>query len=475
MKKFIIFIVSVVSIIGIMFFVQADEIEETTIIEETTSDRSNVNVENYRFDWYYIDNIDGDDNNDGKSVYTAFKTFEPILKIINGADGSSKTMVNVYLRGNATLDDKTTRIYNFGDKNSEDPTLQGGAYNNGVFHMFFCGYGIDIHWEGTEYLKKIYNGHINIKPCVMKEWGISGDTSNMRLTWSWDNDINYNGTDYKHSWYWSFENCNITISQVDFTGCVQLNGVNGSFTSCTFGRLCGIYCHDLQFLTSLGITAGTSNLTVEEYKTKALSNFCRYGNIDFRTCSNILFRCSIDYYFDTTIGHEENWYSFITLLFGDYKILSASLFNRIGIEVDDSAEIEIIEEVEAIPYIGDVDGNEKIEASDARLCLRIAVGLEDCIEGSCEFYACDVSGDLKITAEDARLILRAAVGLETFEEAISSAIEEINIEEIITDEVSCSDFDVAIESATIYTAILIDSVKVKIIKLETDYNSQWIN
>ena len=61
---------------------------------------------------------------------------------------------------------------------------------------------------------------------------------------------------------------------------------------------------------------------------------------------------------------------------------------------------------------GDVDGDERVTAADARLALRAAVGLEDYAPGSREFLASDVDADGGITAADARLILRAAVGLE---------------------------------------------------------------
>lgn len=61
---------------------------------------------------------------------------------------------------------------------------------------------------------------------------------------------------------------------------------------------------------------------------------------------------------------------------------------------------------------GDVDGDKKVSAADARLALRRSVGLEDYKEGSNEFLACDVDHDGKVSAADARLILRASVGLE---------------------------------------------------------------
>ena len=62
--------------------------------------------------------------------------------------------------------------------------------------------------------------------------------------------------------------------------------------------------------------------------------------------------------------------------------------------------------------LGDVDGDKKITAGDARLALRRAVDLETYAEGSAEFRACDVDKDGSVTAGDARSILRAAVELE---------------------------------------------------------------
>ena len=60
--------------------------------------------------------------------------------------------------------------------------------------------------------------------------------------------------------------------------------------------------------------------------------------------------------------------------------------------------------------IGDVDGDGKVTASDARLALRAAVGLETFDAETTD--VADADRDGKITASDARLILRAAVGLE---------------------------------------------------------------
>lgn len=60
--------------------------------------------------------------------------------------------------------------------------------------------------------------------------------------------------------------------------------------------------------------------------------------------------------------------------------------------------------------IGDIDIDGKITATDARLALRSAVGLEKLSER--EIYIADVDKNGSVTSADARLILRASVGLE---------------------------------------------------------------
>jgi hypothetical protein len=56
---------------------------------------------------------------------------------------------------------------------------------------------------------------------------------------------------------------------------------------------------------------------------------------------------------------------------------------------------------------GDADGDGKVTASDARLILRAAVGLEDIA-----LAQGDVDGDGKITSSDSREALRIATGQE---------------------------------------------------------------
>lgn len=92
-----------------------------------------------------------------------------------------------------------------------------------------------------------------------------------------------------------------------------------------------------------------------------------------------------------------------------------SLFaDEAGVSALTAAQIAVPRLSEEGPAVqcGDVDGNRKIEAADARLALRAAVGLEDYAPGSAAFVAADADKNGKIEAGDARLILRAAVGLE---------------------------------------------------------------
>lgn len=75
-----------------------------------------------------------------------------------------------------------------------------------------------------------------------------------------------------------------------------------------------------------------------------------------------------------------------------------------------------VEEIPALPTYkkGDVDANDRVDVSDARLALRAAVKL-DTLTGTA-FLAADVDGDNAITVGDARMILRVAVKLDTFDD-----------------------------------------------------------
>lgn len=63
---------------------------------------------------------------------------------------------------------------------------------------------------------------------------------------------------------------------------------------------------------------------------------------------------------------------------------------------------------------GDVNGDGKTTASDARYVLRVAAKLENPIIDAAIKEVADISGDSKILAEDARLILRIAAKLDKY-------------------------------------------------------------
>lgn len=74
---------------------------------------------------------------------------------------------------------------------------------------------------------------------------------------------------------------------------------------------------------------------------------------------------------------------------------------------------------------GDVDGNGKIDASDARLALRYSAQLEVLTDE--QIAAADVDGSGKVTASDARKILRVAANLD-------APFEKISLEGLLVEE-----------------------------------------
>ena len=69
--------------------------------------------------------------------------------------------------------------------------------------------------------------------------------------------------------------------------------------------------------------------------------------------------------------------------------------------------------------LGDVDTDGRITSADARLALRVAVGLEpEVLPGTDAFEAADADFSGSVTAEDARSILRCAVALEDLAERL---------------------------------------------------------
>ena len=65
---------------------------------------------------------------------------------------------------------------------------------------------------------------------------------------------------------------------------------------------------------------------------------------------------------------------------------------------------------------GDVSGDGTVDAEDARITLRIAVGIESYAENAPQTVAADLDGIPGVSAADARLVLRVAVSLTTLVE-----------------------------------------------------------
>ncbi|MBQ7637317.1 MAG: hypothetical protein IJS90_00265 [Clostridia bacterium] len=92
---------------------------------------------------------------------------------------------------------------------------------------------------------------------------------------------------------------------------------------------------------------------------------------------------------------------------GKYNITVTGVTGRMGLPVKISYDLVFLP---VDSTLGDVDGDNRVTASDARTVLRCAVKL-DYMPGTLNAAAdCDFDG--QITAADARLILRAAVNLE---------------------------------------------------------------
>ncbi len=100
-----------------------------------------------------------------------------------------------------------------------------------------------------------------------------------------------------------------------------------------------------------------------------------------------------------------------------------------GFDLDHEAilELEKVENYNECYATGDVNGNNGIDAGDARIILRVSVNLDN-IDAS-DFIKADIDGDGKITAKDAREALRLSVGLDK--------IPEHDIEEIVIVPATC--------------------------------------
>ena len=88
--------------------------------------------------------------------------------------------------------------------------------------------------------------------------------------------------------------------------------------------------------------------------------------------------------------------------------------------VEEEPGKEVTEEKDVLK--GDLDGDGSVTASDARLALRAAVGLDELADDL--FLVADMDEDGNVTAADARIILRVAVGLPADESDVPEKPDE---------------------------------------------------
>ena len=101
--------------------------------------------------------------------------------------------------------------------------------------------------------------------------------------------------------------------------------------------------------------------------------------------------------------------------YGDWTVVKAATADEEGLEERyctscGEAETRTIDKISYI--VGDINGDGRITAADARLALRIAAHIDTIENLGTTLVVCDITFDNKVTAADARIILRKAAGLE---------------------------------------------------------------
>lgn len=82
-----------------------------------------------------------------------------------------------------------------------------------------------------------------------------------------------------------------------------------------------------------------------------------------------------------------------------YKNANTAVLHEIISNIDTNGDI----------ILGDLNKNRKVDVADARIALRLAVGLDNSPPDGITFEMVDVSLNNKIEVEDARMILNAAI------------------------------------------------------------------
>ena len=181
---------------------------------------------------------------------------------------------------------------------------------------------------------------------------------------------------------------------------------------------CGYSCIEPQPLelhvyTVEWIAAGENSYGFTKYKCVGCGNVVR---------RNVRDKLDPDALVNTgDIIQTQDGYVYITVNVTEEALFDAFPGYEFGEAVEELSGIRLVPTgVESVPeeamltllLPGDVDGDGRITAGDARFILRACVGKEVLTEER-EMLAADIDFDGRITTEDARWILRTAVGYET--------------------------------------------------------------
>lgn len=116
----------------------------------------------------------------------------------------------------------------------------------------------------------------------------------------------------------------------------------------------------------------------------------------------------------------------VEIVMNSVKVLIATIKDKTVEMTADERFSGFVYENDAAPapafLPGDVSLDGSVTAEDARLALRLAVGLESFAAGSAQMKAADFNEDGGVSAADARAILRLAVGLDPFDSAGEPAL-----------------------------------------------------
>lgn len=198
---------------------------------------------------------------------------------------------------------------------------------------------------------------------------------------------------------YAFYNC-IGFLEIRLPDTIEKVGIN-AFAGCagvrvfTAGSILGTYRFpNMPNLQTLKVRPGTKSIISASYQNSENlkiiffpASLTKIEESAFENCKNLN-----DIYYE---GSEEQWQKIVIENHNLAITQYAMIHYHFGMVI-----------------FGDIDGDENITSSDARLTLRASVGLENYPSNSPQYLACDVDGNGKVDAADARLILRASVGLE---------------------------------------------------------------